>query len=111
MMRLQAAARTPRKARLPPPAICAARVPIFEPVSPSAIFRERTVDEGFGRRSHYLSPSWNTRPPRASLGRGIRGGPLGEARERALRRYGRSVFSHLRAMVFEDLQIANRVGK
>src|SRR3979411_1962027 len=61
-----AAARTPHRARSPLPAICVARVPIREPVSPCAILRERTIDQVFGRRSHYLSPARNTprrRPP------------------------------------------------
>jgi hypothetical protein len=45
--------------------------------------------------------------PRVSAGRGYRGDPLGEARDWTLRRYGGSILSHLRAVVFEDLQIAN----
>ena len=48
------------------------------------------------------------RPPAEGLrGTGVRGDPLGEARDCTLRRNGRSTFSHLRAVVFEDLQIAN----
>jgi hypothetical protein len=53
------------------------------------------------------------RPPQPHLpvevftGRGFRGDPLGGPRDLTLRRYRKSTFSQLRAMVFEDLQIAN----
>src|ERR1700730_11438638 len=40
---------------------------------------------------------------------GARGDPLGDARDRTLRRSGWSFFRHLRSMVLENLQIANRV--
>jgi hypothetical protein len=53
----------------------------------------------------------NVPRPRVSAGRGVRRDPLGEARDWKLRRNGGSTPSRLRAGVFEDLQIANRVGK
>ena len=47
-------------------------------------------------------------PPAEGLrGTGVRRDPLGEARDGTFRRYGGSTLSHLRAVVFEDLQIAN----
>jgi hypothetical protein len=47
--------------------------------------------------------------PRAEglRGTGVRRDPLGEARDCTLRRYGGGTLSYLRAVVFEDLQIAN----
>ena len=42
-------------------------------------------------RTTFLTYRKKISPPRASLGRGIRGGPLGDARNWTLRRYG--VFS------------------
>jgi hypothetical protein len=57
--------------------------------------------------STFLTYRKNVPRPRVSARRGCRGDPLDEARDCTLRRYGRSFFSHLRAMILEDLQIAN----
>jgi hypothetical protein len=46
-------------------------------------------------------------PAEGLRGTGVRRDPLGEARDWTLRRYGGSTPGHLRAVVFEDLQIAN----
>ena len=61
---------------------------------------------GFTHKLSFPIPGTSLHP-RVSAGRGVRRDPPGEARDCMLRRYGGSTLCHLRAVVFEDFQIAN----
>jgi hypothetical protein len=65
-----------------------------------------------GIRTQFCSLSflfWTSSAQRASMGRGVRGGPLGEARVRTLRRNGGSVMGLFVSVVLQDFQIRDRV--
>ena len=74
------------------------------PTAPTSVAATRDC---YGKRGHAVLQLFFPIPPKGLRGRGYRRDPFGEARDGTLHRDGGSTLSYSRAVVLEDLQIAN----